>query len=141
MQFIHKTIARCSEMARNVMPYLVKKGAVRRVFGECRGSAHNGLVHAVAVIRHAHSPLVHIHLLLQQSACTGKAKMLVKEQGSKDGHVRTLKKILMATYSWPGQGSYCCTLEPPQQGLSATDGITDVFLGLFDCVYLHTFLH
>lgn len=49
--------------------YLVKKGvAVRGVFGECRGPTHHGLVHAVAVISHAHAPLVQVRLLLQQGA-------------------------------------------------------------------------
>lgn len=62
------------------MSYLVKKGAVRGIFGECRGPAHNGLVHAVTVIRHAHSTLVQVHLLLQQSALTGNVNTLVKKK-------------------------------------------------------------
>lgn len=36
-----------------------------------------------------------------------------------------LGEIRAATYSWPGQGSYCCTLGPPRPGLSVTDGITE----------------
>lgn len=85
---MHKTIDRCLEITSTVMSYLVKKGSVRRVFGECSGPAYDGLVHAVAVIRHAHSPLVQIHLLLQQSTCTGTVKMLVTEQHHKTGHVK-----------------------------------------------------
>lgn len=49
--------------------YLVeKRRAVRGVFGERRRPAHHGFVHAVAVIGHAHAPLVQIRLLLQEGA-------------------------------------------------------------------------
>ena len=49
--------------------YLVKKGgAIRGVFGEYSGPTQQGLVHAIAVIRHAHTPLVQVCLLLQQGA-------------------------------------------------------------------------
>lgn len=57
------------------MSDLVKKGgAVGGVFGECRGPTHHGLVHAVAVIRHAHAPLVQVRLLLQQGAWEQKGR-------------------------------------------------------------------
>lgn len=114
------------------MSYLVKKGAVRGIFGECRGPAHNGLVHAVTVIRHAHSTLVQVHLLLQQSALTGNVNTLVKKNSI--GHNRHLK-VLMGPYSWPDRGSYCYSSEPPQQGLSVTDGTTEAFQGPFDCMH------
>lgn len=55
--------------------YLVKKGgAVGGVFGECRGPTHQGLVHAVAVIRHAHAPFVQVCLLLQQGTWKPKSR-------------------------------------------------------------------
>lgn len=38
----------------------------------------------------------------------------------------------MGPYSWPDRGSYCCSSEPPQQGLSVTDGTTEAFQGPFD---------
>lgn len=48
--------------------YLVEEGAaVGGVFGECRGPTYQGLVHAIAVVRHTHAPFVHVCLLLQQS--------------------------------------------------------------------------
>lgn len=68
--------SRCFEEARrlvSLLSYLVKKSsAVRGVFRECRGPTHHGLVHAVAVIRHAHAPLVQVRLLLQQGAWSQK---------------------------------------------------------------------
>lgn len=33
-----------------------------------------------------------------------------------------MHKEVGRTYSWPGQGSCCCSSEPPQQGLSVTHG-------------------
>lgn len=114
------------------MSYLVKKGAVRGIFGECRGPAHNGFVHAVTVIRHAHSTLVQVHLLLQQSALINRERKHISKKNSigYNGHL----KVLMRTYSWPDQGSYCCSSEPPQQGLSVTDGTTEAFQGPLDCM-------
>lgn len=41
----------------------------------------------------------------------------------------------MGTYSWPDRGSYCCSSEPPQQGLSVTDETTEAFQGPFDCMH------
>lgn len=48
-------------------------------------------------------------------------------------------KVLMGTYSWPDRGSYCCSSEPPQQGLSVTDGTTEAFQGPFDCMHHRLF--
>lgn len=54
-------------MVRCLMSYLIKEGVtVGGVFGERRGPTHQGLVQAVAVVRHAHATLVQVCLLLQK---------------------------------------------------------------------------
>lgn len=61
--------------------YLVKECvAIGGVFGEGGGPTHQGFVHAIAVVRHAHAPLVQLCLLLQQGAWEGKEKQETREE-------------------------------------------------------------
>lgn len=72
---------------------LVKKGsAVAGVFGECRGPTHHRLVHAVAVVRHAHAPLVQVRLLLQQGAWENEKRRVDLSRANIQCHQTKLKK-------------------------------------------------
>lgn len=53
----------------------MKGSAIGGVFGEYRGPAHQGFVHAITVIGHAHASLVQVCLLLQEGTWGFKARV------------------------------------------------------------------